>query len=470
MHLNVTVLSLLFSVAIFSCTTNKQNSKYQKLIEYEGRYEYAENTTLDLVVSELDTTLYAIIDEAKYPLKYIEKDSFLNIQNLPVVFLRNKNQELTGYKANEKEFKLISRTFAKPEMLPRRSLFKTPENYVYEIPKNLSDGIKSGNLMIEFKHPEPILDMVKHTIEGKFPDVHSLMIYKSGKLVLEEYFYGYDQSTMHQLRSAGKSLKGGILGITIDKGFIKSEEEPLLPYFSTKYPEIANLDKRKRSIKIKDFLRYRHGMDCVNDNPDSQGNEQLMMQSDDWVKYTLDLPMVQEPGKSSSYCTGCSLTINSLIEICTDQDIEDFANQHLFSPLGISNYKWTFEPNPTSKNTFNQLYLTPRDMLKLAIMYKDGGRWNDQQIISEDWINKTFTMEKGDYGFFWEHKYFLIDGKQYDSYLASGNGGQKINIWPELDMITIFTGGNYNSYSIYGKTTPPNEMIPEYILRAAKES
>lgn len=75
-------------------------------------------------------------------------------------------------------------------------------------------------------------------------------------------------------------------------------------------------------------------------------------------------------------------------------------------------------------------------------------------------------MDKGDYGYLWQHKYFIVNGKEYNSYLSTGNGGQKINIWPELDMITVFTGGNYNSYAIYGKSTPPNELIPKYILKA----
>lgn len=75
-------------------------------------------------------------------------------------------------------------------------------------------------------------------------------------------------------------------------------------------------------------------------------------------------------------------------------------------------------------------------------------------------------MDKGDYGYFWKNKYYIIEDKEYNSYLATGNGGQKIQIWPELDMITVFTGGNYNSYALYGKSTPPNEMIPNYILKS----
>ncbi len=90
---------------------------------------------------------------------------------------------------------------------------------------------------------------------------------------------------MHQLRSAGKSLKGGILGIAIEQGFVKSEKDKLLPYFSSKYLAIANLDKSKEQITIEDFLRYRHGMDCENNNPESAGNEQLMMQNEDCVKH-----------------------------------------------------------------------------------------------------------------------------------------------------------------------------------------
>ncbi len=448
------------------CTSSQEKSQYQRLTDYEGRYEYLGNTTIDLIVSELDTTLYAVVDKAKYPLKYTAIDSFVNIQNAAIVFLRDKNKKVKSYTANGKEFKRITTEIKKTEMLPRRALFNQPENYVYHTPENISDKINTGNIKDAFEKPELVFDMVKEIIKGNFPDVHSILIYKNKKLVLEEYFYGYEQNTMHQLRSAGKSLKGGLLGIAIDKGFVKSEKEKLIPYFSTTYTEIAHLDERKKQITIADFITYRHGMDCENNNAKSLGNEVAMMESEDWVKHTLDLPMVAEPGTFSSYCTGCSLTINSLIEIATDQKIEDFAKQYLFDPLEISNYKWTFEPNPSSISTFNQLYMTPRDVLKIAVMYKNGGQWSGQRIISKEWIDKTFEMEQGDYGYFWEHKYFVIDGKQYNSYLATGNGGQKINIWPELDMITIFTGGNYNSYEMYGKSTAPNELIPKYILQA----
>jgi len=451
---------------IIACSATKEKSEYEKLLEYEGNYEYLNKESLDIIASELDTTLYAVIDNAKYPLKHISLDSFTDITSIPVVFKRDQFNKIKGYQTNGRIFNLITRAIQKTKMFPRKELFHSPNSYVYNEPNKTTDGLETGNLKEVFKNPLPIINMVKETISGKFPEVHSILIYKNNKLVLEEYFYGYDEHTPHQLRSATKPFIGGILGIAIDKGFIKHEKEKLLPYFNSKYPEISNMDVRKKEITIENFLMYRHGMDCENNNPKSLGNEQSMMQSEDWVKYTLDLPMLIEPGKIASYCTGCALTIANLIEIATADNIEDFAKKNLFQPLGISNYNWTFAPNQTSNNTYSQMYIRPRDLIKLAKLFKDGGKWKNKQIISEKWIRKTFNTERGCYGYLWEHKYFVIDGQCYNSYLASGNGGQKINIWPELDMITVFTGGNYNSYALYGKSTPPNEMIPNYILKS----
>ena len=278
--------------------------------------------------------------------------------------------------------------------------------------------------------------------------------------------YGFNKDTPHQLKSATKAIIGGIVGIAVDKGFIHSETDKLFPYFQSKYPSISNLDLRKKQTTIENFLMYRHGLDCEDGNMESKGNELYMMESEDWVKFTLDLPTVIDPGEISSYCTGCALTLGSLVELTTSKNIEDFARDNLFSPLEITNYEWTFEPNKSSMTSFSQLKLTPRDLVKLAKMYKDGGKWKETQVISKGWVNKTFGMEDGDYGYLWYEKHFDIDGKKYSSYQASGNGGQKINIWPELDMITVFTGGNYNSYQLYGVSTPPNRMIPNYILKA----
>jgi len=423
---------------IIGCSTKSEKSLYEELLDFEGRFEYVGGNSLDIIVSEMDTIIYAVINKAKYPLNHIALDSFTNIQGSPVVFKRGKKNKVIGYKAGGDFFKLISVEFEKMEMFPRKQLFGNANNFTYQKPIKEKDGLQTGLLKDVFKNTEPILQMVKEIIKGNYPDVHSVLIYKNDKLILEEYFYGYDRNTPHQLRSATKPFIGALVGITVDRGIIGSEEDKLLPYFKSKYNKIDHLDDRKKEITIADFLMYRHGMDCDNNNSESIGNEQSMMGSSDWVKYTLDLPMINAAGTTSSYCTGCALTLGSLIEIAANQNIENFAKDNLFAPMGITNYNWKFEPDQSSLSTFSQMSITPRDLVKLAKMYLDDGAWQGHQILSKRWVKSTFDMEEGDFGYLWKHKYFIVEGKRYNSYMASGNGGQKINIWPELDMIPKF--------------------------------
>lgn len=456
----------LFIPFFLATALSAQNIQPERLAAYEGVYEYIDQMTLEIVASGMDSTLYAVIDQAKYPLTFREADSFANVQHVPVVFNRDSLGKVISYTTGGQTFRLLTRDFKRMEMYPRKEQFANPESYVYQQPAETTDGLKTGHLSDVFDNPEPLIRMVTETIKGNYPDVHSILIYKNGRLVLEEYFYGYDKNMPHQLRSATKPFIGALIGICTDTGLIGSESDLLLPYFKEKYPDIANPDARKLQITVEDFLTYRHGLDCANNNPESKGYELAMMESGDWVKFTLDLPVTGEPGSHTSYCSGCALTLGSLVEQVTGTDIESFAQEHLFGPLGIENYKWTFQPDPSQKASFSQMYLTPRDLVKLAKMYLDGGSWNGRQILSRAWVDKTFRSDTGEYGYLWEHKFFDVEGRRYHSYLASGNGGQKINIWPELDMITVFTGGSYNAYQLYGRPTPPNEMIPQYILQS----
>lgn len=266
------------------------STSYQMLLEYEGKYEYVSGSTLKIMASPLDTTLYAVINEAKYPLSHVEGDTFSNIEDIPVVFQRDDKGNINGYRVDSQFFELITTDITKLVMYPRKELFDHPEDYIYQTPEEMYDGLKTGNINDAFGQTERIKEMVIETIKGDYPDVHSILIYKDNKLVLEEYFYGYDRSTKHQLRSATKAFIGSLVGLAIEAGAIGNEQDRLLPFFNEEYGNFDHMSDQKRSITIQDFLTYRHGLDCENNNPESVGNEQQMMESSDWVKYTLALP------------------------------------------------------------------------------------------------------------------------------------------------------------------------------------
>jgi len=143
-------------------------------------------------------------------------------------------------------FGLITTDINKMVWYPRKELFDYPENYVYQTPEETNDGLETGHINSAFEQEERIKEMVKETVKGEYPDVHSILIYKDGKLVLDEYFYGYDRNTEHQLRSATKAFIGPLVGLAIEAGAIGSEQDRLLPYFKDEYESFDHMNDQKK--------------------------------------------------------------------------------------------------------------------------------------------------------------------------------------------------------------------------------
>lgn len=451
-------LPLLFLLTIYTTySQQKFKTTYEQLKEYEGIYEYTNKGTLKIAASPKDTLLYAIINESRYKLTPSEKNVFLNMSKEKVTFVRKANV-VSGYSSNGNNFNLINKKI----VFPREMWYAKPKDYkyVYQQPKQDLDGILTGNIDKTSLDKTLLNEMMQKIVDGTYPNVHSVLIIKDGKLVFEEYFYEYNKGKLHELRSATKSFVSALTGIAIDKGLIKSKDETVLSFF----PEYTfkNLNDDKRAITIKNLLTNQSGLDCDVSNPKSEGNETTMNNSQDWIQFTLDLPMVDVPGGKGMYCSGNPITMGRIIEKAAKMPLPEFAKQTLFKDLGIKNFTWNFKPDASSAETFCQVYLNSRDMAKFGLLYLNKGIWNGKQVISKEWVNESFTKQSVvqgvNYGFLWWLKYLMVDGVKYTGKAAQGNGGQKIYVWEEQNMITVITGGNYNSQS------PSDEIIQKYIL------
>jgi CubicO group peptidase (beta-lactamase class C family) len=455
------LLLLLLLTAYVGYSQQKYKVTYEQLKEYEGLYEYTNHTTLQIAASPKDTLLYALINESKYALKPSEKDIFLNMSKEKVTFFRNTAGAVGGYTSDGKSFNVINKKviFPKEMWYPR---LNAPKNYIYtyQQPKAEKDGLVTGTIDNTGLDKTLLSEMMQKIVNGTYPNVHSILIFKDGKLVFEEYFYEYNKTKLHELRSATKSFVSALTGIAIDKGFIKSKSETVLSYF----PEYTfkNLNEDKRQITIENLLTNQSGLDCDVSDPKSTGNETAMNNSDDWIQFTLDLPMVDVPGGRGMYCSGNPITVGRIIEKATKMPLPDFAKQTLFKDLGITNFKWNFKPDASSAETFCQVYLNSRDMGKFGLLYLNKGVWNGKQVVSKEWVDESLTkhsvVQGVNYGYLWWIKYLEVNGTKYYGKAAQGNGGQKIYVWEEQNMVTIITGGNYNSQS------PSDELIQKYIL------
>ncbi|HYY92504.1 MAG TPA: serine hydrolase [Candidatus Dormibacteraeota bacterium] len=283
--------------------------------------------------------------------------------------------------------------------------------------------------------------------------VTSVLVARHGKLAYESYFNGSSRDDLPNTRSATKTITSILIGIAIDKGFISNVNEKVLDYFADRRP-IASPDPRKEKITIEDFLTMSSILECDDSNSFSRGHEERMYLVEDWVKFTFDLPVRGFPawiprpedsayGRSFSYCTAGSVVLGSVIERATKMPVQDFAEKYLFGPLGIRKVTWQFTPLGTAM-TGGGLALRGRDLLKIGQMYLNKGLWNGKRIVSTDWVDastrpRVIVDDDTEYGYLWWMRKFSLGTDKVQAFLMQGNGGNKVAVFPELDMTVVLT-------------------------------
>jgi CubicO group peptidase (beta-lactamase class C family) len=457
---------LLVVLAAFVGLLQAQTTPVAPLTEYVGTYSDAPGHTLEIVAGD---DLFAVVDEANYTLRRTGADKFKTNTGGIVSFLRDASGKVSGYQQDGGFHPRVS-TAITPEAAalarPRPLGQNAPENYRYRPPADLHDGIAVGNIADTKLGAATANAIVSQILDGTYKDVHSVLLYQDGKLVLEEYFYGYNAQRPHQLRSATKSVVSTLAGIAIDRGALSGVNEPVLPLMG--YTNYADPDPRKRTITVDNFLSMSSGLDCDDHSSTSPGREMVLDEQADWVKATLDLPMINNPGTRAYYCSGGVAVVGRLIENAVHTTLPEFAQTHLFGPLGIARADWQWNYNLTNTDKeFSQIHLRSRDMLKLGILFEDEGRWHGQQIVSKSWVNTAMAehshVDNTSYGYFWWRHQFNVTTpggpRQIVIVAAQGNGGQKIYIAPQYHLVAVFTAGGYNAES-----TPPNTIMEKIIL------
>jgi CubicO group peptidase (beta-lactamase class C family) len=449
-----------------------QQTGASRSADYVGTYADAPGHTLEMVDGD---GLFAAVDEAEYPLRPSGVDRFTTMNGQTVSFPRDANGKVTGYEQNGTLHPRVSMTITTESAAlarPRPKGQDSPEDYRYLPPADLHDGIVVGDIAQSDLGVVTANSIVRAILDGTYKKVHSILLYQRGTLVLEEYFYGYSAGRTQQLRSATKSVVSALAGIAIDRGALTGVNERVLPLNS--YKSYDHPDPRKAAMTLDNFLSMSSGLDCNDHSSTSPGRETEIDNQPDWVKATLDLPMINDPGTKAYYCSGGVAVVGRAIENAVHMRVPEFAQVNLFGPLGIARSDWTWNYDLTNADKeYSQIHLRPRDMLKLGILIADGGRWHGREIISESWVRTSIAehshVDNTSYGYFWWRPWLNVEtpaGPQHvDVSAAQGNGGQKIYLVPQFDLVAVFTAGGYNAES-----TPPNTIMAKIILPALMEA
>lgn len=302
-----------------------------------------------------------------------------------------------------------------------------------------------------------------------FKDITSVVAIKNGKLALEEYFNGARRSTLHDTRSVGKSFASALLGIAVKKGYIANENQALSTFYTLK--NYANYGTEKEQITLKQLLTMNVPLAGSDMDPGSAGNEENMYPSPNWVKFTLDLPLDSAKWQENhwDYFTAGVVVLGDVLQHSAPGGLETFAEKELFSPLGIANYKWQYTPQKVP-NTAGGLRLRALDLAKFGQLYQNGGSWKGNQILSKDWVEKSLSQqsrisEDEYYGYLFWNKTYQVDGKAYEAYYASGNGGNRIIIFKDQPWVIVITAKAFNTP--YGHTQV-DKMVQQYLIPALR--
>ena len=320
-----------------------------------------------------------------------------------------------------------------------------------------SDGWRTGTLAGQGLDADAIAECLARIRDGEYKNLHSFLIARRGILVLEEYFAGtdgwrgqvvFDKDRLHDTRSVSKSVTSALVGIAIDKGFIDSVDVPMHQFF----PDYsAHITAEKKQITLRHLLTMTSGFSwdqsgAHKSEPGSPNSEAQMENSDDFIGYVLSADMSDEPGERFNYNSGCAILLAGIIKKVSGLHADAFANEYLFGPLGIRQSDW-WRTKTGLPQTHAGLRLRPRDLAKIGQLYLDRGVWNGVEVLPAEWIEDSVSPQFGNerYGFGWWLDRFSVAGRPVKTFVAEGNGGQFLFVIPDVEMVIVFTGGNYGS-------------------------
>jgi CubicO group peptidase (beta-lactamase class C family) len=271
------------------------------------------------------------------------------------------------------------------------------------------------------------------------------MVVRNGTILAEEYFYGCTRESLHPVQSVTKSVTALLCGIARERGEFPALDTPVMDL----YPEYGDrLWARERfPITVRHALSMSAGVEWAEglaNYADERDSHRLMNQTGDWIGYLFDRPLVHTPGSVFNYCSGLSILLGDILARHIG-DVAQFAETHLFGPLGIDAFAWRLIREGRYQ-TGGGLSLRMRDMARLGQLMLQGGRWNDRQVVPAAWVAECVQIQSRSPDARYGYQWWLTGLRQPDDinvWSARGWGGQYVLALRDADAIIVHTGSDY---------------------------
>jgi CubicO group peptidase (beta-lactamase class C family) len=277
---------------------------------------------------------------------------------------------------------------------------------------------------------------------SKLETIYSLLVFKNGYLIAEDYFHIGSPEQQVNIHSVTKSYNSALVGIALDQGCLSSLDQKMMEFF----PELADrvTDPRKKQITIRQMLQMRAGY------PWEESTAELfeLLYSGFRASTLVDVPLVRDPGTDFEYSNLTAHLLGIVVARACGTDLKSFAQEHLFSPLGVEPGFWQtdWEGNYLG---FSDIDLSAYDMAKFGLMYLNNGEYKGTQIVPSDWVHDSLQIysenawkirvgrnwRDNGYGYQW----WSVQADDHRYNLAWGHGGQQIALLDEFDMVIVVT-------------------------------
>ena len=313
------------------------------------------------------------------------------------------------------------------------------------------------------------LDALDRAIrEETYKQINGVVIVRRGKLQYERYYNGSGRDDTHDPRSVGKSFLTPVLGLAIADGHIDSLDQRIGDFYElASYP---NYSPKKDLVTLGHLVTMSSGFEGFDFVPESVGNEENMYPQANWVDWTLSLPMsaTRDPGDEWRYFTAGVVVAGDILNQVLPGGLEAYAHERLFEPLGITNYEWQHTPQRVA-NTGGGIRLTPLDFAKFGELHRTGGIWRGKRVLSARWVRESLepsietTVDGERYGRLWWHKTYTVNDSGWDTSFCSGNGGTKIFVFPDHELVVVITASAYNRRYAHRQV---DDMMVSHVLPA----
>ena len=296
---------------------------------------------------------------------------------------------------------------------------------------------------------------------AELPRLRGILVSQRGEIVMERYNGGAGADRAANVKSASKSVLSVLVGIAIQEGHIRGLDQPISDFFPTYFAQ-AGVDPRKRQITVGNLLSMQSGLESTSFNQYG-----AWVSSRDWVRAALDQPMVDAPGGRMLYSTGSSHLLSAILTRATGMSTWAHANEKLAAPMGFRIRPWQRDPQGIYFGG-NDMYLTPRQMLRFGQMYLDGGVYQGRQIVPRAWVEESVRPRTASpynghgYGLGWWSK----DSGGRRAFFAWGYGGQYVFVVPELELVAVFVSES-DGPRAPGHLPAIHRILDEYLVPGA---